>query len=559
MKKIIIVLIAILLAIPSVGFGENTDVDVMIPSYDVKVNGVKIDTAHSQYPVLVYKGVTYFPMTSDYLSGIGLDLKFSNTDGLKISKKNDLSDLVQMFLGADNELGSNVKAQIPAFKIEVNGKVIDNSTEEYPILSYKNITYFPMTWRFAVTEFGWKTTWSNTEGFGINIVKEVVNERKIKTTTEIGELTDAVVKIEVINSKGEKSSGSGFFYNNEGGIVTNSHVLIGADKITIIDNDGKEYNNDIKVKGYSIYQDLVILDTKIDNPSHLTLVDEISKIGNDVYAIGSPYGLTNTLSEGIVSAIEKQYIQITAAVSPGSSGGPLLNEYGECVGVVVAGIKEGENIGMAIPSRMVLNLNQKSNLTIKEFYNYVKNLDVVETDDGLYIGEVKSNEFNGNGEFADLNGHLYIGEFKDGKLVGKGTFYFASGNIFSGSFVDDAPEYGTYTIYNDKSGNISYTGPIEEWIFHGKGKLVEGDGAVYLGDFVEGTKEGTGKYTFANGDVYEGGFKDDEYNGQGSLIYSNGGSYVGGWSNGLRAGFGTYTYSNGDVKSGNWENNELLE
>ncbi|MBI9014985.1 MAG: trypsin-like peptidase domain-containing protein [Clostridiales bacterium] len=559
MKKIIIVLIAILLAIPSVGFGENTDVDVMIPSYDVKVNGVKIDTAHSQYPVLVYKGVTYFPMTSDYLSGIGLDLKFSNAEGLKISKKNDLSDLVQMFLGADNELGSHVKAQIPAFGIGVNGKVIDNSTEEYPILSYKNITYFPMTWRFAVTEFGWKTTWSNTEGFGINIVKEVVNERKKLTTTEIGELTDAVVKIEVSNSKGETASGSGFFYNNEGGIVTNSHVILGAEKITIIDNNGKKYTTDINVKGYSLYQDLAIIDTKIENSSHLKMVDETLKIGNDIYAIGSPYGLTNTLSEGIVSAIDKRSIQVTAAVSPGSSGGPLLNEYGECVGVIVAGIKDGENIGMAIPSRMVINLNKKSNFTIKEFYTYVKNLDVIETEDGLYIGETKNKEFNGNGEFADINGHIYIGEFKDSKLEGKGTFYYASGSIFSGSFVNDDPEYGTYTYYNDKEGNVIYTGPMKDWDFHGKGKLIESDGSVYLGDFVDGTKEGTGKYTLANGDVYEGGFKDDEYNGQGSLNYSNGGSYVGGWSNGLRAGFGTYTYSNGDVKSGNWENNELVE
>jgi len=148
---------------------ESKEVDVTIPDYDVNVNGVIIDTGHSQYPVITYKGITYFPMTSDYLNGIGLGLNFSADEGLKMNVNSNVSILEQKFLGANNILGSKHKAQLAPFNVEVNGKLIDNANEEYPVLMYKNITYFPMTWRFAVTEFGWTTGWNNDTGFSISI------------------------------------------------------------------------------------------------------------------------------------------------------------------------------------------------------------------------------------------------------------------------------------------------------------------------------------------------------------------------------------------------------
>lgn len=140
---------------------------VSIPKYDVWVNDVLIDTLHSQYPVISYKNITYFPMTSDYLAGIGLDLSFSATDGLKINVKDEIGILHQKFLGVYNILGSEHGAQVVTFNIEVNGKHINNSIEDYPVLLYKDITYFPMTWRFSVTEFMWTTKWSEDSGFSI--------------------------------------------------------------------------------------------------------------------------------------------------------------------------------------------------------------------------------------------------------------------------------------------------------------------------------------------------------------------------------------------------------
>ncbi len=166
----------------SVNDSEVDYVIVTIPDFDVKVNGELIDTEHSQYPVISYKSITYFPMTSDYLAGIGLNLKFDSVEGLKINVKKDISALEQSFLGAENVLGSQQKAQIAAFPIEVNGKSVNNNLEEYPVLLYKNITYFPMTWKYAVEEFQWDTKWSDSDGLSIDAI-DLVKESDIELRT----------------------------------------------------------------------------------------------------------------------------------------------------------------------------------------------------------------------------------------------------------------------------------------------------------------------------------------------------------------------------------------
>jgi len=165
MRKLLIVIV-ILLLIPNC-FAATEEVDVVIPDFEVRVNGVLINTIESQYPVLSYKNITYFPMTSDYVEAIGLSLKFSNETGLEVDKNGAYASLEERFLGAQNQLNSVHKAQLAPFNVEVNSKVIDNSKETYPLLVYKNITYFPMTWRFCVDEFGWTTKWDNEKGFEI--------------------------------------------------------------------------------------------------------------------------------------------------------------------------------------------------------------------------------------------------------------------------------------------------------------------------------------------------------------------------------------------------------
>ena len=80
-----------------------------------KINGQLIDTEHSQYPVIRYKGITYFPMTSDYLTGIGLSLEWSQEDGLNVSQSGTVGNFKQNFLGAINTLGSKQYAKLVDF------------------------------------------------------------------------------------------------------------------------------------------------------------------------------------------------------------------------------------------------------------------------------------------------------------------------------------------------------------------------------------------------------------------------------------------------------------
>ncbi len=183
MKKFML-LLGIMLMLTTMSYGEEneTEVVVSVPEFDVRVNGQLIATEYSNYPIIQYKGITYFPMTWDYLNGIGLFLNWSETLGLEINKSSNVTELTQEFLQGNYELGAKLDAIIAEYPIRVNGQDIDNAQEEYPILSCNNVTYFPMTWRYAVTEFGWETEWSDTNGFGI-------------ITSDSYELNDTLVQI----------------------------------------------------------------------------------------------------------------------------------------------------------------------------------------------------------------------------------------------------------------------------------------------------------------------------------------------------------------------------
>ncbi len=165
------------------------------------------------------------------------------------------------------------------------------------------------------------------------------------------------------------SIGSGFIVGN-GKIVTNVHVIKGASYgyVNMIGSNMK-----YKIQGYLAIDklnDVVILSvpTLSSNPLSLT-GDQQPEIGEKIYAIGNPSGLSGTISEGIVSGIrtisQKKLIQITAPISPGSSGGPVINNYGHVIGIAVGTLTSGQNLNFAIPASYVQNMlnNQSSNVT----------------------------------------------------------------------------------------------------------------------------------------------------------------------------------------------------
>jgi hypothetical protein len=169
------------------------------------------------------------------------------------------------------------------------------------------------------------------------------------------------------NFKQPLSLGSGFIIGN-GKVVTNLHVIEGA-KFGSVFISGSSTKH--KIEGYfSIdkQNDLAILSVPTLTGKPIQLASLNPEVGEKVYAIGNPKGLSGTISEGIVSGIRdlenKKLIQITAPISPGSSGGPVLNNKGEVIGVAVGTLASGQNLNFAIPSSMVNSLIQKNQVTL---------------------------------------------------------------------------------------------------------------------------------------------------------------------------------------------------
>jgi serine protease Do len=157
----------------------------------------------------------------------------------------------------------------------------------------------------------------------------------------------------------QQGVGSGFIISKEGYILTNNHVVEDADQIKVKLAGGKEF--DAKVIGRDPKTDLALIKIAGDDlqPLKLGNSDDL-KVGNWVVAVGSPFGLEQTVTAGIVSAKGRvigsgpydNFIQTDASINPGNSGGPLINLQGEVVGINTAIIASGQGIGFAIPINM---------------------------------------------------------------------------------------------------------------------------------------------------------------------------------------------------------------
>jgi serine protease Do len=162
----------------------------------------------------------------------------------------------------------------------------------------------------------------------------------------------------------QTAGGSGFLVSSDGYIVTNNHVIKDSTQVTVTLNDGREFQ--AVVKGSDSRTDLAVLKIDAENLPFLIFGDsDALRAGDMVFAVGNPFGLEGTITQGIVSAKGRQdlgiatyedFIQTDAAINPGNSGGPLLNARGEVVGVNTAIYSRSGGymgIGLAIPSKMV--------------------------------------------------------------------------------------------------------------------------------------------------------------------------------------------------------------
>jgi serine protease Do len=161
----------------------------------------------------------------------------------------------------------------------------------------------------------------------------------------------------------QQGVGSGFVMSRDGYILTNNHVVEDADQIKVKLINGKEYDG--KVVGRDPKTDLALVKIDASDLHALPLgnSDDL-KVGSWVMAIGSPFGLEQTVTAGIVSAKGRvigsgpydNFIQTDASINPGNSGGPLINTKGEVVGINTAILAQGKGIGFAIPINMAKDI-----------------------------------------------------------------------------------------------------------------------------------------------------------------------------------------------------------
>jgi serine protease Do len=165
----------------------------------------------------------------------------------------------------------------------------------------------------------------------------------------------------------QRSLGSGFVIDAEGYIVTNNHVIENSDQIKVKLANGKEF--DAKVVGRDPKTDLALIKIK-ENADLVPLPmgdSDTLDVGTWVVAIGSPFGLEQTVTAGIVSAKGRiigsgpydDFIQTDASINPGNSGGPLMNMRGEVVGINTAIVAQGQGIGFAIPVNLAREITKQ--------------------------------------------------------------------------------------------------------------------------------------------------------------------------------------------------------
>jgi len=158
-----------------------------------------------------------------------------------------------------------------------------------------------------------------------------------------------------------KGRGSGFIVSADGRILTNNHVVEGADKITVTMSDGR--NLEAKILGRDPTFDLAIIKVEGTNLPVLEMGDsDKSEVGEWVVAIGNPYGLEHTVTVGVISAKNRSihaenvnfdgFLQTDAAINPGNSGGPLIDLNGKVVGINTAIVPFAQGIGFAVPVNM---------------------------------------------------------------------------------------------------------------------------------------------------------------------------------------------------------------
>jgi hypothetical protein len=277
--------------------------------------------------------------------------------------------------------------------------------------------------------------------------KCVPNTVEIRATTDAGEV-----------------QGSGFFIEN-GKLVTNYHVIEGASDIVVTTSNKKQYT--IKnILGFNADIDLAVLELNINHNS-LEICQKVAG-GETVYALGSPFGFNGTMTKGMVSTPSRvidgvRYIQIDASISHGNSGGPLINEYGEVIGINTMYYEGGQNLNFAVSIKELQKINTNEPITVTEYYKLYDEYwsqwfynNIITEDTTMSQNPYTSQTaFSGYG-IKGILGATESADYYQFIVTQEG---FLSGSLQSDSITD--MKNTTFSIYND-SGVLIYTALKDE-------------------------------------------------------------------------------------------------
>jgi len=189
----------------------------------------------------------------------------------------------------------------------------------------------------------------------LGIVQPVAAQTDVSAL--VARLGPSVVLIRTFDANGRSlAQGSGFLLEDKR-VVTNTHVVRGAANVEILDSNGRLIGATQFAEALSNSVDLAILPRVQTDQPGLPLAQGDPLVGTAVIVIGAPEGLQNTVSDGIISAVRtvdtQRLIQISAAISEGSSGGPVVSLNGQVIGVAVSTVDGGQNLNFAIPADSV--------------------------------------------------------------------------------------------------------------------------------------------------------------------------------------------------------------
>jgi len=311
----------------------------------------------------------------------------------------------------------------------------------------------------------------------------------------------AVFYIEVYDKNGSAlGSGSGFFIDLNGTAVTNHHVIEDAYSAKIQLSDTGRVYNVLGVYDYSEANDWAVIKVDVKNTSCLKIGDPATAIGGaKVYAIGSPEGLQNTISEGLISNPSRmigttEYIQISAPISHGSSGGALFNKFGEVIGITSAGLEEGQNLNFVIPMTALAGYRKTSVTPLSQVQtsstptpveNAYSTLAALIVKNKTGYDEELGHEFNFTSDDDTESVSIYYND-KEGTILVSLAYIFddtALGYSFGMSKNYEGLTYSLYRMYSYNSKTDSFE-PISE-----------GTSFVYNADFHEGYKYAFEEYS----------------------------------------------------------------